>query len=55
MVKERNEPAGIVQVAYAIASVKGVPVQDVCEAALRNSVAMFGLGEFAPSRGEENR
>lgn len=53
MVKGRNEPVSIVQVAYAIASAKGLPVEDVCEAAWRNSVAMFGLGESTPIRKEE--
>jgi len=32
-------------VAYCIANVKGIPVEDVCEAAWKNSVKMFGLGE----------
>jgi TatD DNase family protein len=32
MVKGRNEPVAISHVAYAIASVKGIPVGDVCEA-----------------------
>ena len=45
MVKGRNEPVGIVHVAYAIASIKGLPVEEVCEAAWNNSMAMFGLGE----------
>ena len=30
--KGRNEPATIPHVAYAIAKIKGVPVEDVCEA-----------------------
>lgn len=55
MVKGRNEPVCIVQVAYAIASVKGVPVEEVCEAAWSNSVAMFGLGKSVPSIMEEDR
>lgn len=55
MVKGRNEPIAIVQVVHAIASVKGVSVEDVCEAAWRNSVAMFGLGETALGRKEEDR
>lgn len=45
MVKGRNESATIPHVAHAIAKIKGVPVEDVCEAAWRNSVKMFGLGE----------
>ncbi|SMQ55678.1 unnamed protein product [Zymoseptoria tritici ST99CH_1A5] len=47
MVKGRNEPCAISQVAYAIAAVKGVPVEEVCEAAWNNSIRMFGLGESA--------
>lgn len=45
MVKGRNEPVTIVQVAHVIARVKGVSVEEVCEAAWRNSIKMFGLGE----------
>ncbi|KAF9738721.1 hypothetical protein PMIN06_011140 [Paraphaeosphaeria minitans] len=45
MVKGRNEPATIPHVAYAIAKVKDVSVEEVCEAAWRNSIKMFGLGE----------
>lgn len=45
MVKGRNEPVGIVQVAYAVAGIKSLPVEEVCEAAWKNSVRMFGLGE----------
>jgi len=32
MVKGRNEPATITQVAHAIASIKGLSVEAVCEA-----------------------
>ncbi|KAA8893822.1 hypothetical protein FN846DRAFT_977285 [Sphaerosporella brunnea] len=45
MVKGRNEPAAISHVALVIARVKGVSVQEVTEAAWRNTVALFGLGE----------
>jgi TatD DNase family protein len=45
MVKGRNEPATIPHVAWAIAKIKGITVEEVCEAAWRNSVKMFGLGE----------
>ena len=45
MIKGRNEPLGIVQVAYAVAGIKGLPLEEVCEAAWKNSVTMFGLGE----------
>jgi TatD DNase family protein len=44
MVKGRNEPATIVQVAHVIARVKGISVEEVCEAAWKNSTSMFGLG-----------
>ncbi|KAL1597359.1 hypothetical protein SLS59_007388 [Nothophoma quercina] len=45
MVKGRNEPATIPHVAYAIAQIKGITVEEVCEAAWNNSIKMFGLGE----------
>ena len=45
MIKGRNEPITITHVAHVIASVKGVPIEDVCEAAWTNSIRMFGLGE----------
>ncbi|KAL4921220.1 hypothetical protein BDW62DRAFT_208563 [Aspergillus aurantiobrunneus] len=48
MVKGRNEPVAIAQVAHVIAGVKGVKVEEVCEAAWANSIRMFGLGEGAP-------
>lgn len=44
MVKGRNEPATIPLVAHVIAKLKDIPVETVCEAAWRNSTAMFGLG-----------
>lgn len=44
MVKGRNESATIVQVAHVIARVKGISVEEVCEAAWKNSTEMFGLG-----------
>ena len=44
MVKGRNESATIVQVANVIAKVKGITVEEVCEAAWNNSTKMFGLG-----------
>ncbi|KAI9714417.1 MAG: hypothetical protein M1820_000378 [Bogoriella megaspora] len=47
MVKGRNEPCAISQVAWAIAKIKGVEVEQVCEAAWNNSISMFGLGEKA--------
>lgn len=45
MVKGRNEPVAIVSVAHVIAKVKGISVEEVCEAAWANSIKMFGLGE----------
>ncbi|KAL6236123.1 hypothetical protein BDW75DRAFT_229810 [Aspergillus navahoensis] len=48
MVKGRNEPVAIAQVAHVIAGVKGITVEEVCEAAWANSIKMFGLGEEAP-------
>lgn len=47
MVKGRNEPCAIVNVAWCIAKVKGVTVEEVCEQAWNNSIRMFGLGEAA--------
>jgi TatD DNase family protein len=32
MVKGRNEPACIPRVAHAIAKIKGIPVEEICEA-----------------------
>jgi TatD DNase family protein len=45
MVKGRNEPVAIAQVAHIIGRVKGIPTEQVCEAAWNNSIRMFGLGE----------
>lgn len=45
MVKGRNEPATIERVAVVVAAIKGLSVEEVTEAAWRNSVKMFGLGE----------
>ncbi|OAK95816.1 Mg-dependent DNase [Phaeosphaeriaceae sp. SRC1lsM3a] len=47
MVKGRNESATIPHVAYAIAKIKDVTVEEVCDAAWNNSIKMFGLGEAA--------
>lgn len=43
MVKGRNEPCTIGLVAEIVALVKGISLQEVSEAAWRNSVKMFGL------------
>ncbi|KAL3481605.1 hypothetical protein BJX99DRAFT_149739 [Aspergillus californicus] len=48
MVKGRNEPVAIAQVAHVIANVKSITVEEVCEAAWNNSIRMFGLGEEVP-------
>jgi TatD DNase family protein len=45
MVKGRNEPCCIGRVAWALAGIKGCSVEEVAEAAWKNSVRMFGLGE----------
>ncbi|KAI0887751.1 Mg-dependent DNase [Annulohypoxylon maeteangense] len=44
MVKERNESCTIERVAYVVAGLKGVTVDEVAEAAWKNSINMFGLG-----------
>lgn len=49
MVKGRNEPTTISLVAHVIARVKGITVEEVCDAAWKNSTTMFGLGEGATS------
>jgi TatD DNase family protein len=63
MVKGRNEPACIVHVAHAVAKIKGLSVEELCEAcvsvpimtltylssAWNNSINMFGLGVPAPN------
>jgi len=48
MVKGRNEPCAISNVAWAVAGIKGIPVEEVAEHAWKNSIRMFGLGESAP-------
>lgn len=45
VVKGRNEPCFIGRVAWAIAGIKELPVEEVTEAAWVNTVKMFGLGE----------
>ncbi|KAI5864072.1 hypothetical protein GGS23DRAFT_562782 [Durotheca rogersii] len=45
MVKGRNEPCSIERVGRIVAGVKGVAVEDVCEAAWRNTMRVFRLGE----------
>ncbi|KAI1078508.1 hypothetical protein F5B20DRAFT_547293 [Whalleya microplaca] len=45
MVKGRNEPCSIERVGRVVAGIKGVDVREVCEAAWRNTVEVFGLEE----------
>jgi TatD DNase family protein len=45
MVKGRNEPCSIERVAKIVAGIKGVSLEEVCEATWRNTVKVFGLGE----------
>lgn len=45
MVKGRNESATISHVAHIIATVKGISIESLCDAAWNNSIRMFGLGE----------
>ncbi len=43
MIKGRNESATIALVAHAVAKIKGVTMEDVCDAAWRNTTEMFGM------------
>lgn len=43
MVKGRNEPCTIERIATIVAGIKGVSVEEVCEAAWENTVKVFGL------------
>ncbi|KAH7194995.1 hypothetical protein DER44DRAFT_707154 [Fusarium oxysporum] len=45
MVKERNESCMIERVAFIVAGLKGIGVEEVAEQARANSIRMFGLGE----------
>jgi TatD DNase family protein len=45
MVKGRNEPCMIERVAKMVAAIKGISVEEVCEAAWANTVKVFGLDE----------
>lgn len=45
MIKGRNEPCNIERVAMIIAGIKGVSIEEVCEACWSNTVKVFGLGE----------
>ena len=41
MVKARNEPCQIVQVAEVLAGVKGLPLAEVVESCHRNSLSLY--------------
>lgn len=43
MVKGRNEPCTIENIAKAVAAIKDVPVEVICEAAWENSINVYGL------------
>ncbi|RFU24185.1 hypothetical protein B7463_g12155, partial [Scytalidium lignicola] len=45
MIKGRNEPCMIGRVAWAVAGMKGINVEELTEAAWENTIRMFGLGE----------
>ncbi|ROW03923.1 hypothetical protein VSDG_01006 [Cytospora chrysosperma] len=45
MVKSRNEPCTIERVAKIVAGIKGVSVEEVCEAAWQNTAKVFGLDD----------
>lgn len=45
MIKGRNEPCNIERIAKIVAGIKDVSVEEVCEAAWRNTVKVFGMGE----------
>lgn len=47
MVKGRNEPCTIERIAKIVAGIHGVSVEEVCEAAWRNTNKVFNLGESA--------
>lgn len=49
MVKARNESCVIERVARVVAGIQGVSLTEVVEAAWRNSIKMFGLGETIDS------
>lgn len=45
MVKGRNEPCMIERVGKIVAGIKGVELEEVCEAAWNNTIKVFGLDE----------
>ncbi|CAK7568736.1 MAG: hypothetical protein SEPTF4163_006738, partial [Sporothrix epigloea] len=42
MVKNRNEPCSIERIAVIIAGIKGITIEEVCEAAWANTIKLFG-------------
>ncbi len=52
VIKGRNEPCFIGRVAWAVAGIKGLSVQELTEAAWANSVRMFGVGVDLEGTGE---
>lgn len=53
VVKGRNESCFIGRVAWAVAGIKGLSLQEVADAAWSNSVTMFGLGVDLDAHGKE--
>jgi len=51
LVKGRNEPCKIVQVAEVVAKIKGVDLDTLCKIAYENSVKVFGGPERAKEYG----
>ncbi|KAI0484330.1 hypothetical protein GGR56DRAFT_20526 [Xylariaceae sp. FL0804] len=49
MVKGRNEPCAIEHVGAVVAAIKGVPLEEVCEAAWRNTTAVFDVEDSKSS------
>jgi TatD DNase family protein len=49
MVKERNESCAMERVAFVVAGLKGITVEEVADATWRNSIRMFGLDEESPA------
>ncbi|KAJ0125068.1 family hydrolase [Diaporthe amygdali] len=45
MIKGRNEPCMIERVAKIVAGIKGVSIEEVCEAAWQNTAKVFGIDE----------
>lgn len=50
LVKGRNEPCAISHVAHVVARLKGLTIEEVCEAAWKNTIDVFGLGEAGKAK-----